>query len=42
VFKHADKTVITLLTCEDYREASLTYTSRRMVRAVLVSVTAGK
>ncbi|HEU0297230.1 MAG TPA: sortase [Anaerolineales bacterium] len=38
VFKHADKPVITLVTCEDYKEASQTYSYRRMVRAVLVSV----
>jgi LPXTG-site transpeptidase (sortase) family protein len=39
VFKHAEKPVLTLVTCEDYKEKSETYSSRRMVRAVLVSVT---
>ena len=38
VFKHADKPVITLVTCEGYKETSQTYSYRRMVRAVLVSV----
>ena len=38
VFKHEEKSWITLLTCEDYKEKSETYTYRRMVRAVLVSV----
>ena len=38
VFKHADKPVLSLLTCEEYIEASQTYASRRLVRAVLVSV----
>jgi sortase (surface protein transpeptidase) len=42
VFKHADKPVITLVTCEDYKEQSNTYLSRRMVRAALVSVTKEK
>ena len=42
VFKHANKTVITLITCEDYMEKSQTYLSRRMVRAVLISVTKEK
>jgi LPXTG-site transpeptidase (sortase) family protein len=42
VFKHADKPTITLVTCEDYKEASQTYSHRRMVRAVLVSVTNDK
>jgi LPXTG-site transpeptidase (sortase) family protein len=37
-FKHEEKPVITLITCEDYMEKSQTYLSRRMVRAVLVSV----
>lgn len=38
VFKHEDKSWITLVTCEDYKEKSKTYSYRRMVRAVLVSV----
>jgi LPXTG-site transpeptidase (sortase) family protein len=38
VFIHADAPVITLVTCEEYMEATQTYASRRMVRAVLVSV----
>jgi len=41
-FKHDDKPVITLITCEDYNETSDTYAYRRMVRAVLVSVTKEK
>jgi LPXTG-site transpeptidase (sortase) family protein len=42
VFKHADKPVITLITCEDYKETSQTYSFRRMVRAALVSITKEK
>jgi LPXTG-site transpeptidase (sortase) family protein len=38
VFKHSDKPVITLITCEDYKETSQTYATRRLVRAVLVSI----
>ncbi|MEP7135784.1 MAG: sortase, partial [Chloroflexota bacterium] len=38
VFKHEDKSVITLITCENYKEDSNTYAYRRMVRAMLVSV----
>jgi LPXTG-site transpeptidase (sortase) family protein len=38
VFKHEDKSWVTLVTCEDYKEKSKTYSYRRMVRAVLVSV----
>ncbi len=38
VFQHEEKPWLTLVTCEDYREASQTYSSRRMVRAVLVNV----
>ena len=38
VFKHEDKSAITLITCEEYRESSQTYSYRRMVRAALVSV----
>ena len=41
-FKHEEKSVITLLTCESYKEASNTYAYRRMVRAILVSVTKEK
>ena len=37
-FKHEEKSWITLITCEDYKEATQSYTNRRMVRAVLVSV----
>jgi LPXTG-site transpeptidase (sortase) family protein len=37
-FKHEDKPVITLLTCESYQEVSNMYARRRMVRAMLVSV----
>jgi LPXTG-site transpeptidase (sortase) family protein len=39
-FQHHETSVITLITCEDYKETSKTYLNRRMVRAVLVSVTA--
>ncbi len=38
VFKHEEKSWITLLTCEDYKEKSETYIYRRMLCAVLVSV----
>lgn len=38
VFKHEEKPWITLITCEDYKERSQTYSYRRMVRAVLVKV----
>jgi LPXTG-site transpeptidase (sortase) family protein len=38
VFKHQDKSWITLVTCEDYKESTQSYASRRMVRAVLISV----
>jgi len=40
VFEHEVISWITLITCEDYKEQSLMYSSRRMVRAVLVSVKA--
>jgi LPXTG-site transpeptidase (sortase) family protein len=36
-FKHADKSVLTLITCEGYEQKDDHYTHRRMVRAVLVS-----
>ncbi len=42
VFKHEERSWITLLTCEDYKELSKTYSHRRVVRAVLVSVTEEK
>lgn len=42
MLKHEEKTWITLITCEDYKEQSQTYSSRRMVRAVLVKVTGEK
>jgi len=42
VFQHEEKSWITLVTCEDYKEKSQTYSYRRMVRAVLVSVTEEK
>ena len=38
VFKHEEKSWVTLLTCEDYKERAQTYSYRRMVRAVLVNV----
>ena len=41
-FKHEEKTWITLITCEDYKELSKTYSSRRMIRAALVSITKEK
>ena len=40
--KHEEKPWLTLLTCENYSETLDTYASRRMVRAVLVRVAAGK
>lgn len=39
VFKHEERSWITLVTCEGYRSESGEYTYRRVVRAVLVSVT---
>jgi LPXTG-site transpeptidase (sortase) family protein len=42
VFKHEEKPWLTLLTCEDYKELSKTYSHRRMVKAVLISVTKEK
>ena len=38
VFKHEERSWITLITCEDYKEQSQTYSYRRMVRAVLIKV----
>jgi LPXTG-site transpeptidase (sortase) family protein len=40
MLKHEEKSWITLVTCEDYIEKSKTYSSRRMVRAILVKVAA--
>ncbi len=40
--KHEDEAWLTLLTCEDYRLLFQTYNYRRMVRAVLVSVSPEK
>jgi LPXTG-site transpeptidase (sortase) family protein len=40
--KHEDHAWVTLVTCEDFAPRSSEYTYRRLVRAVLVSVTAGK
>jgi LPXTG-site transpeptidase (sortase) family protein len=37
-FKHENKSWLTLITCENYQDKTETYTNRRMVRAVLVSV----
>ena len=37
-FKHEEKSWVTLITCENYKELSKTYPYRRMVRAVLSSV----
>jgi len=42
VFKHEEKSWITLITCEDYSEKSKTYAYRRVVRTVLVSVATEK
>jgi len=42
VLQHKDLPTLTLLTCEDYRILWGTYSVRRMVRAVLVSVAAEK
>jgi LPXTG-site transpeptidase (sortase) family protein len=42
VFKHEEKSWLTLVTCEDYKGLTQTYSYRRMVRAVLVSVTTEK
>ena len=42
MLKHEEQAWITLVTCEDYKETSNTYAYRRMVRAVLVSMTAEK
>ncbi|MEP7134598.1 MAG: sortase, partial [Chloroflexota bacterium] len=41
-FQHEDKSWLTLITCENYIEKTETYTHRRMVRALLVSVTKEK
>ena len=40
VLKHEDMAWVTLLTCEDFNRLFAKYTSRRLVRAVLLSVTA--
>ncbi len=40
--KHEDKAWLTLITCEEYRLLFQTYSYRRMVRAVQVSVTSEK
>lgn len=42
VFKHEDKSWLTLITCENYQDKTETYASRRMVRAVLISVSKEK
>ena len=42
MLKHQDKSWLTLITCEGFQELTKDYSSRRMVRAVLVSVTAEK
>jgi LPXTG-site transpeptidase (sortase) family protein len=41
-FKHEDKPAITLLACEGYQEDYNTYAYRRIVRAILVSITTEK
>lgn len=40
--KHEEKAWLTLITCEDYKFLFKTYSYRRMVRAVLVSITSEK
>jgi LPXTG-site transpeptidase (sortase) family protein len=42
MLKHQEKAWLTLVTCEGFQELTKDYSSRRMVRAVLVSVTAEK
>ena len=42
VFKHEEKSWLTLITCENYRELTNTYLSRRILKAVLISVSAEK
>ncbi|MFT3893179.1 MAG: sortase [Anaerolineales bacterium] len=42
MLKHQDKSWLTLVTCEGFQENTKDYSSRRMVRAVLVSVAAEK
>ena len=41
-FKHEEKSWLTLITCENYQDKTETYTNRRMVRAVLMSVSKEK
>ncbi len=41
-FKHEEKSWVTLITCEDYKEQARKYLYRRMVRAVLVSMISEK
>jgi LPXTG-site transpeptidase (sortase) family protein len=42
MLKHQEKSWLTLVTCEGFQELTKDYSSRRLVRAVLVSVTAEK
>ncbi|MEK6752680.1 MAG: sortase, partial [Chloroflexota bacterium] len=42
VFKHEEDSWITLVTCEDFNAKTGLYTTRRMVRAVLISVIPAK
>jgi LPXTG-site transpeptidase (sortase) family protein len=42
MLKYQNKTWVTLITCEGYQELTQDYSSRRMVRAVLVRVTVEK
>ncbi|MBE0671206.1 MAG: sortase [Anaerolineales bacterium] len=42
IFKHEEDSWITLVTCEDYNAKTGLYSSRRMVRAVLISVIPAK
>jgi LPXTG-site transpeptidase (sortase) family protein len=42
MLKHEEQSWLTLITCEDFNQLTQKYPYRRMVRAVLVSVTAEK
>jgi sortase (surface protein transpeptidase) len=38
IFRHEDLAWVTLVTCADFDERTETYRSRRLVRAVLITV----
>jgi LPXTG-site transpeptidase (sortase) family protein len=42
MFKHEEDSWITLVTCEDFNAKTGLYSTRRMVRAVLISVIPSK